>query len=695
MKEINGIEYENGILEEEFHNDIMEDLTGSMSAIYNALPKNKKNEFLDSEMYRQLTTQEGRDDSGLIIDQAFEFYNKTTFIDPSKYIRKPLHVKSQKGLNDFRKKLNETADEIDKIIDGYQQDDVLGKKAKEVIKTVSSNNLRNTAKGYPQNALGYKTPLSQVVKSYAATFQNSLEGDTLKNNIKKYQKDFPIYDLTIEAGKLRDTLVDYYVDKDKNGGALNAEKENKYRQKIYDKVVVVEDYMNKVIAYSENKNVDQKLKDDYVLDKSEKVFNIHPASERGLSYSIYGLQAYKVGLENGWALDDIPLLATFHIMAENEAIKLKGGPFKSVEEFEASKNKENVADPEKAAFVKKMQGLYEELKTTKLNSEYDRKQALDKMGKMVMNGIAKGFLINKDKDVEEPIEEAVYFNQLFVQQKAREQKIAKGLEPSVCPPVEIKKDVKLQYISATLNTKRTDGWWKSESTTHKNLRNAVTELELFFKNNKAPGEDASQQEKEKYFEQYFGKLDKVQYYTNIYIDKRQGASSSGGKERFKGALDLSYHVDLEKERIADTLTKNSGLSVNELRNLLVKKKTTAHLNEISSMGAMPADKDGLKQLTDRVADIMVGKLIDSKAGEKVFNEMGAEMMKSEILKDGDFQKLMKNYYKDKNMTPQKLVQELKGDGVNRQLKSINKQMKKTSEQLDKKAAQKQAAAMKK
>ena len=92
---------------------------------------------------------------------------------------------------------------------------------------------------------------------------------------------------------------------------------------------------------------------------------------------------------------------------------------------------------------------------------------------------------------------------------------------------------------------------------------------------------------------------------------------------------------------------------------------------------------------------MVGKLIESKAGEKVFNEMGAEMMKSEILKDGDFQKLMKNYYKDKYMTPQKLVEELKGDGVNRQLKSINKQMKKTSEQLDKKAAQKQAAAMKK
>ena len=86
---------------------------------------------------------------------------------------------------------------------------------------------------------------------------------------------------------------------------------------------------------------------------------------------------------------------------------------------------------------------------------------------------------------------------------------------------------------------------------------------------------------------------------------------------------------------------------------------------------------------------MVGKLIESKAGEKVFNEMGAEMMKSEILKDSDFQKLMTNYGKDRYMNPAKLAQELRGDGVIRQLKSINNQMKKTSEKLDKKAAQKQ------
>ena len=695
MKEINGIEYENPTLEEDFHNDVMEDLTGVTSGIVNSLSNEKKQEFMESDMYRELSNMEGHPDSDLILDRTFESYNKATFVDPSGNTRKPLHLKSQKAYKEFKKKLNESADEIDNMIAGYQQDDALGKKSKEVLKTVTSDNLRNVSKGYSQNALGYRTPLSQVVKSYNAVFCFPIEGDTLRNNIKKYHKEFPIYDLTIEAGKLRNTLVDYYADKDKHGGALNADKENKYRQAIYDNVVVVEDYMNKVIAYSENKNVDQKLKDDGVLDASEEVFNIHPASERGLSYSIYGLQAYKAGLENGWALDDIPLLATFHIIAENEANKLNGGPFKSVEAFEASKNKDKDINPEKRAFISGMKDLYDELKTKKLANEFDRKQAIDKMKDMVNRGLAKGFLLDNTKDIVMPTNEVAYFDQFYTQQSTREQKIAKGLEPAICPPVVAKGNSKLRRMSATLNTKRTDGWWKSESTKHKNLKNAVTELELFCENNKAPGENASLEEQEKYYEQYLGKLDKVQHFAKIYMDKRMGASSTGGKERLKGATDISNYVDSERERVVENLAKNSDISVNEMRALLVKKKVAADSNKIASMKAMPTDKEGLRQISEMAAEMMMGRLIESKAGEKVFNEMGADLMKSEIMKNTDFQKMMKSYYKDRYMTPAKLVQELKGDGAIRQIKSVNNQVKKTSEKIEKKAAQKQATAMKK
>ncbi len=67
----------------------------------------------------------------------------------------------------------------------------------------------------------------------------------------------------------------------------------------------------------------------------------------------------------------------------------------------------------------------------------------------------------------------------------------------------------------------------------------------------------------------------------------------------------------------------------------------------------------------------------------------------EIKKEIKLQNMMKNYYKRRDMTPGKLVQELKGEGAVRQIKNINTQIKKTSELIDKKATQKQASAMKK
>ena len=613
-----------------------------------------------------------------IVRKTFDYYVGETYIGPDLLHARCYTVKDNNAYKEFQNNLIKDAETLDKLIDDSLPDDEIGTKARNFVKAQSTNTMRNTVKGYSDEALGYKTPLGTLFTSLSSVVLSPMDNKNLLcRNIIKYEKSFPIYDFFISSDNLRNTFVDYYIEKDNNNGFLNPERESFYRQKIYEYLIPTMDFYNKSMAFIEDPASEAKVKEDGLIDKTEKLFNMHPMSERGTMMQQASLEAYKIGLENGWALEDIPLLCAFNaIIKKNEAIA-KGFPLKDRNQLE------NIEVNYKSEVLKgqtdKMKELFESFKTKKLNGLEDRNEVINSMKSLVNESTQLGCFSLENRNEGN----ATYFNSVATRIKIQDKAIEKGLTDATYDnkPV-ISNENKLNDLSQLFNTARTDGWFSSESDYHKNLKNAINDLQDFCKKNAIPNQqNASEDEIKDYYAKYISKLDKVKHFCDIYIDKRTGASSKGGKERLKGAADFSNYIDLERNRIVETLgalDNELGDNIDDIRQSLAELAHNNAFNKFIVMDKMPKDVEGRKDVVNLAADILVARILGGQGdtGKNLVKTIGTESFKAQILKNKDFQNVMKNYFDEPGMTPAQMGHELTEKPIVDKFKKVSSSFKK-------------------
>lgn len=649
-----------------------------------------KDAYQDSDIYRDLDEFDKQGNGEALNDKAFVPYN-----DADRKLEVPMGVPQRIEVVQDKavyKKVKENyiknADFIDKKMNEYYKDDEIGKEIKAFIKARISDRLRRNANGRSNLVLVNKTPLGNGINCVTDAVWVEHENDFLRNNIKKWQDRFPVFKLAVEGERQLQTLADYYDEKEKAGGTLSPEKEKEYRQKLYDQTVMMLPMMNKVFASVENKKIHDELQKDKVIMDDQ--FCIHPAAQRGAKTLCASLNAYKTGLENGWALDDIPMMAAFNLIVLGMDVKVTVGLTLKLDGYEKKKPIAYASEQEKEYFDK-MRKLSEEMKTKAIKSAKDRDYFINKMISLIDEGIENRMLFSDGKTMQE----VRYFKQLQNRQLERSINIGMGREPAYYnEPVIVSPDRKIATFMSDLTAARTDKWWSKESTVHENLRKAAEALQTFIKDNPAPANDADKKTVVEYSAKYLAKLDAVQHYSKLYQEARTGASTQGGKERLRGAKDIFSFASREK---LDIMEKLKGVTkaysdIKDFRKAVVVDRMSSATQKLAAMNAMPITPAAKKKIIDMAADIMVGRFAASNTvGGKVFNDMGFDVMKSSIVNGSEFKRMMDTYMKDETMTPKKMAEELTGDGIMRRFKSSEKSIKEFEGKLNDRAAKQEAA----
>ena len=680
--------------------------TGLLDGMVGVFPRKLQEKFTSTEIYDDLHGGLGVEVNGqeALIDRTF-VNSDDDYIIPTGDGKRVEKVLDRNNLAAYKKKMVTAADMIDKMADtSITDNDEASLTAKEFIKTTSSKLLRRAATGCNNPYIGLKNPLGFGGESIIPTIGMSIEGNKLQNNIKKYQHKFPIHQMLIDSENQLQTFSDYWKEKEKAGGVLSSAKEKAYRQMLYDQTVVIAAQYNKVINFVTKKENCEALHNDEVIDKKNDPWHIHPKSIRGTSPFNTGLTATKVGLENGWAVDDIGMLAAFYDVYYKIDNRTKNNGHLEFDKFvEYDKPDYGTTDPvkaaEKKAYIEKLGNHWKKIENTKLTSKEDRKKLLDESEELIQEGIKNKYLTKVDNGMDVPLPEVKYYLQTAKQRPLRDKLIESGKEPGFYAGKDniiTENRSRIDLIMRDLNAKRTDLRLSNENEDHKNVRLALEDLKKFNKK-PVPDNNADKEKLSDYAEEYLAKLDAVQHYSKIYQKARSGASSSGGKKRLSGAVEADRYAEREKQALLERF-KEAGLArpeetIDDLRSSLAIRKMNKRINKINSINKMPETEKGKNNLKSFTADILVGRLIMVKGsnGYKVAGSMGTEVIKDKIMKDKDFNNLFNSYIKEGKMTPQNYTKELMGDGVVNRLKEINAKLKKTSKEMTAEEAKKKAA----
>ena len=126
------------------------------------------------------------------------------------------------------------------------------------------------------------------------------------------------------------------------------------------------------------------------------------------------------------------------------------------------------------------------------------------------------------------------------------------------------------------------------------------------------------------------------------------------------------NINHNKELVG--LEDNLTNSLENFRIAMAKETCNRGRNVLAKAKAMPTDKAGKQKFYDAAADILVYKFASSN-NKKVlnsFHNMGINKLKGQIKESSEFKSLMNEYFRDTEMTPDKLFEKLYGeDGITR------------------------------
>ena len=693
MKEldIENIDYEG--LESEYkkkEDDLKSTMTGFIARHTEGIKANFIKQYGEGE-YNPMEDKVFEDaiqtpDMGGLPGAAFELQNEVhnAWYGDGKNIET---VKSKSAFNDYKKMVSKGYQVLEDYIDDNVTDDEMGRKVAKVTKVSSINTVKRAMKGYTPAYLATKTPLYVTVSSVTGA---SVDANffTLKDKIKICGDEFPIFDATILSDDQLDTVIDYWEEKEK--GTLTPEKTEIYRKNLYTQTLKLINYINKIDVVVNNPEKNQYYMNQQITS-SNQPFHMSTIAARGLGSVKNNLMAYKIGLENGWDIDDIAVIAAFNNLVEQSEAHAQHSFVSKLENLNIY-NQPRYSSREQEKYLEDMRQLYITISTTPIKSAEDRNKFLSEMNKMVKTGKEKEYFHEDMKHVAE------LFDDYYINAKRRSVKINKGKEPAVFNSgirEELTKENQLENILVRFNTKRTDLYIGSESDRHKLVRTTAESVQTCIQNK--PGKNATAEEKATYYENYIARLEEMAFYAKKYAGKRNDAGTDAGKDRVRGANELEAFAKEEKMKALTELKAvgleeyaNGGMEAARLK-ISSKRKDKAE-NEIRGMENMPQNDAEKAAFENLVADIVADRLVNSnvEANKNLFNTMGANAFKDSIKASSEFKSMMKSIYRKRDITPAGTINELTTEKVVEKMTNVQKKFRKTNEEATREQAKKNA-----
>ena len=629
------------------------------------------------------------DEDGTLAGEGLEvlgFDNRTPDVfSAGRYLEK---VKNGAAFKKYKDSLSEYCDMVDDYIDDNVTADEAGRTTAEFLKANVTKQLRRAIKGYTPGYLASKSPLYTTAGSLAAA---CLEMNlfTVEDKIREHNKDFPVYDMSIESDKQMDTLVEYMEEKEK--GKLTPEKTEAYRKEMYTQTLQVLNYIN-TIDNKVNNPADNARYKEAGITSSNQPFHMSTYANRGLGKAKYTQEAYKAGLENGWDLDDIGVLATFNMLVNETHNAYKHNSTDKMEKFQKY-DPPRYKSPEQKAYLDKMSALFEEIKTTPLQSAKDRDKYLTIMNSMVKTAVKKEYIAQDETLLS-------YFDDVLASSRRRDAQIKKGNEKAFHTPQIKEKLTTAQHIDNMMidfNSKRTDFYFGGESDRHARVRVAVDELKGMLPNKPNPKVDKGNYIR--YMDEYINKLDEVRHYSRRYQLKRSNADTEAGKDRLRGASKLEGFAKDELNKAIEEIRKIPGYedskNMDDFRLRSGHQKALDASDQLVKLSSLPKDKETKAAMTDLIADIVVFKLASSEneANRRLYNDMGFNEYKKRVTGSSEFKNYIKNIYKQ-DMSPKDIVTDLTTEKVVSMMTNTEKvfehKNKKLQEVANKKNQEKQA-----
>ena len=597
--------------------------------------------------------------------------------------RQGFAIADEDQLNIYRNSLLEPADHIDNIFLDYAKSHPAELKPSgvEFLKLLTSHKLRRIAKtGYGTEAITYKSPLGETVLALAACIATKVEGGTLQKNIDKWGAKFPLYDYVKAGEQQSDVLTEYWTEKENNNGVLSPEREEFYRKKLYDSTIDVIIPFQKMMAAVEDERVNNQVKNDGVFDGANDPFHIHPASNRGLKTTAASLEAYKKGLELGWGIDDVAVLAAFRSVIEGFEANSLGDGNDKYDTYHRYQDGPHYFNETVKNYAQDLRQKYNEIIETPLSNAEDRNRKLQDMNALIQRG-KRDNLFKEQGGAE--IGQYKYFDKIYAQRAIRDQLIADNrlsanfnqIDPFKTSKITTHENRKrIDSILTQINARRTDKWWASESDLHTKLRESANNLrtkQMDYSvnviekqhNNNNNNRQQIAVAKNTFMEkgyQLLNALDEVNYYSSRYMSKRAKASTLGGLIRKEGAERIQAYTIDEKRALMDQ-AKKYGISVKNIDEL--RAKMTAHHINTSKMALNllknpPKNTDEKKKITNLCADIVLDRFIrkNNLHGEAIVQGRGFESLKKKLLKNSEFKKQMNDYLSQPNVTGSRMCE---------------------------------------
>ncbi len=532
-------------------------------------------------------------------------------------IREPLN---QGKFKEFREKSQKLANDYDQLLQTGVDSGDISEEHKQFIQATTTKNIKRTIRGYGDQYLATYTPLSLGLSALGPVINTSASIAAFEQGQKQWRKQCPVHDLMIQGERQMETLADYFSEREK--GPLSRERETIYRRRLYSETLKMLDDHNRVCEAVSDPDLQQPLRNIFQNDP----FHIHPKAMRGTIDLQAGLDAYKMGLENGWSITDLGMLAQFNVIKEQEKVLVttnRSVDFQSFKELDTPKYRKKG----QKEFIQQMDDLYKEIKETKLDSPDKRTELMTRMGDMVKEGREKGFFGSKD---DASYKNTVIFDMIKGRAEERNPDIAAGKDPAIFN-TDLSKMTRssgeLKNAYALFNTKRTDKYIGSEGKEHQELTKSAalvlkgTEtLRLYDSQQVDLTNDVKKQNMVRFYHRQFGLLDKMIKDADTYLQTHKNPKLQSGKDRKTGAEQLREFAIEERRRLVDVAEKYglvpNGASIETARNTLTKQNAEYALKDIrekyANFDVNKINHDTAQQLTSNVADVVLADMVDRR-----------------------------------------------------------------------------------
>ncbi|MBQ3790450.1 MAG: hypothetical protein II800_05925 [Lachnospiraceae bacterium] len=292
-------------------------------------------------------------------------------------------MRDQEKLAEYKLQMADYADRLEKEIDTFtEKHGDIGKTLATITKARSSGILRNALKGWSSVKIKKKFTLYKMLEEFPDFTQ--LDMKYVENIRNSKAGGYPVYEAVAAGYEAFQTMVDYTDAGEK--GNLTSQKEKEFRNALHRQLKaakqgldIVKDTTPGTTAFEEKEKLLGNGISDFSYGRSGGVRNLFADVEARLT-----------GVENGWPIEDLSVLARFN--------SVRHGLYqKAYYQADGTKREEPLFRPAeeadtRRAYLKQMDDMFEKLNTTPVNDADIRAQLLGEMSEIIENGMKQNIL---------------------------------------------------------------------------------------------------------------------------------------------------------------------------------------------------------------------------------------------------------------------------------------------------------------